>query len=213
MLISQDNLRSERKGKDNMANFFRNQQTVQEVPLRQALETKYSNARHNILVILAFTVINVILLVSNSNTYFLFSAYVPYLFADAAMLLCGMYPSEYYDAEFTGMEFFGKEVFAVFMAIVAVILIVYLLCWIFSKKKAGWMIAALAFFCIDTGIMLLLYGIDMEMLVDIIFHGWVIFSLAGGVSAHNKLKKLPEEQVLTCDQQENGDVAAVGQQD
>ena len=137
--------------------------------------------------------INVVLLVTNSDTYFLFSAYVPYLIADLGMLFCGMYPSEYYDVIFADMEILGKDVFAVILGIVAVILVLYLLCWIFSKKRAGWMTVALVFFCIDTGVMLLLNGIDLDMIVDILFHGWVIFSLAGGISAHKKLVNLPEE--------------------
>lgn len=177
-----------------MANLFCKDQTEQDVPLKQTLREKYLNARHNILLILVFTVINVVLLITNSNTYFLFSAYVPYMIVDLGMLLCGMYPIEYYGTEFASLEFLGKGVFVAIMVIVAVILALYLLCWIFSKEITGWMVTALVFFCVDTAIMLLLNGIVSDMIIDLIFHGWVIFSLGSGISAYNKLKKLPAEE-------------------
>jgi hypothetical protein len=48
---------------------------------------------------------------------------------------------------------------------------------------------------LDTVLMLLLNGIAMEMLVDIVFHVWVIVVLFMGISAGNKLKALPPEPV------------------
>ena len=197
-----------------MGKLFHNDPTEQAASQRQELEARYSGARHNILLILAFTVINIILLVTNSNTYFLFSAYIPYVLADLGMFLCGMYPVEYYDAEFAGMDFLGKGFFAAMMVIAGVILVLYLLCWIFSKKqKMGWLIFALVFFCVDTGIMLLLNGISSDMIVDIIFHGWVIVSLFRGISACSKLKKLPEDQDLPIAQADSIDEPVLQQQD
>lgn len=177
-----------------MGNLFTNKQT-EAVPQRQLLESKYASARHNILLIVAFTVVNIILLVAQSNTYFLFSAYLPYLIVDFGMVLCGMYPAEYYGEDLSGIEFLDKNFLTVMLVIAAVVLILYLLSWIFSKKsRVGWMILALVFFGIDTIAMLALNGIALDMIVDIVFHVWVVVSLIGGVSAHYKLKKLPEEQ-------------------
>ena len=42
--------------------------------------------------------------------------------------------------------------------------------------------------------MLLLNGISTDMIIDVVFHAWVVYSLATGVSAANKLQKLPEEE-------------------
>lgn len=180
-----------------MSQLFKNESANEAVSQRQTLESKYTGARHNILLILAFSVINIILLVTNSNTYFLFSAYVPYVIVDLGMALCGMYPSEYYGEDLTGMEFLGKEFLTVTIVIAALLLVLYLLSWIFSKKnRVGWLIFALVFFSIDTAMMLLLTGFSMDFIVDSIFHGWVIVSFAGGISAHYKLKKLPEEPEL-----------------
>lgn len=178
-----------------------NNTQTQQLSERQTLEKKFAGARSNILLVLAFTALNVILLVTNSNTYFLFSAYIPFFCADLGMGLCGMYPEEVYGGDISGMEFMDKSFFAVMMAAAAVVLVLYLLSWIFTKKgKMGWMIFALVFFIIDTVALLALNGISMDWAVDYVFHAWVIFSLASGISAAVKLKKLPEEPELVAEE-------------
>ena len=172
-----------------------NKNTAANLSPRQVLENKYKNSSHNILLVLIFSVINIFLLVTNSDTYFLFSAYIPYALADIGMMLSGAYTEDVYAAlELTGMEFLGKGFLATMLAIAAVILVLYLLSWIFAKKnRVGWMIFALVFFALDTAFMLWDVGISMDFIVDYVFHAWVIISLAMGISAGSKLKKLPPE--------------------
>lgn len=180
--------------------FFKNRQEAQNMSARQQLEVKYAGARRDILLVLAFTVINIFLLVTNSNTYFLFSAYIPYAITDFAMYFCGKYPAEYYEG--ASMDLFGDGVFAVLMAAAALILVMYLLSWIFSNKgRGGWLIFALVLFGLDC-VGLALMMVDMvsmgasfaDYLFDILFHVWCMVSLIGGVSACYKLKKLPAEE-------------------
>lgn len=161
---------------------------------RQKLENKYNSARMNLLWVVAFTAINIVLLVTNSGRYFLFSAYVPYLVMDLAMLLCGKYPAEVYAEYYPDMEFMSSTVFYVALAVAVVLIALYLVSWICAKKlKVGWMIFALVFFVIDTAVMLYLCGDIAANILDIVFHGWVIVSLIMGIIACGKLKKLPEE--------------------
>ena len=179
-----------------MAGLFANAKP-QQPSQREMLTGKYQNARHNILLVVVFTLINIVLLVTNSNTYFLFSAAIPYYIADLGMFLCGKYPAEYYASEFSDVEILDNSFFVVTLVIAGVILVLYLLSWIFAKKpRVGWMIFALVFFVIDTVGMLLLAGIGSDTLIDILFHGWVIVSMIGGISAYFKLKKLPEEEPM-----------------
>ena len=84
-----------------MANFFRNRNLSK----RQRLEQKYNSARMNLALVVAFTLVNLVLLAVNADTYFLFSAYVPYLITSVGMLICGKYPPEYYE-EIGDMVFF-----------------------------------------------------------------------------------------------------------
>ena len=179
-----------------MSLFTKNQAQNTQVPERQVLESKFAGSRHNILLIVVFSVINIILLITNSNTYFLFSAYIPYMLADIGMYLCGLYPSEYYGEELAGIVFLDKNFLGIMLAAAAVILILYLLSWGFSKKiRVGWMVFALVFFAVDTVWMLLMNGIATDLMIDYVFHGWVIVSLSMGISAGCKIKKLPEETV------------------
>jgi len=104
---------------------------------RRDLETRYQNSRVNLLFVVLFTVINVVLLVTQSDTYFLFSAFIPYVLVSLGMILCGMYPQEYYGDDFAGMEFLDKSVFAVFLLIAVIAVVLYLISWIFSKKYRG----------------------------------------------------------------------------
>lgn len=160
---------------------------------REVYERNYNNGITNLLLIIAFSVINIVLLVANSNTYFLFSAFIPYFLVDVGMFYTGTYPEEYYyGLGFT--EFLDKSFLVVAVVIAAVVLVLYLLCWLFAKKKKiGWLIFAVVMACIDTVAMLVLGGIAMESIIDIIFHAWIIFSLINAVVTYNKLKKLPEE--------------------
>lgn len=173
-----------------MANLFSNVSSAPQTQ-RQALVNKYSAARNNLLIVVAFSLVNILMLATNSGTYFLFSASVPYLLTDIGMGLCGMYPPEYYEG-LEGMYILDKSVFVILLVISLLILGVYLICWIFSKKKCGFLITALVLFSIDTVVMLLSYG--LSSIVDLVFHVWIIVILSIGINAHFKLKKLPPEE-------------------
>ncbi len=163
---------------------------------RQVLETRCRNARNNLLIVLVFTLINIILLVADGNTYFLFSAYVPYALVDIGMLVCGMYPAEYYSENALTTNFLSPAFFGLFIAIAVSILVFYLLSWIFSKNnKTGWLIFSLVLFATDTAGMFYFVGFSADSMVDMLFHAWVIISLARGILAALKLKSLPMEEV------------------
>lgn len=170
--------------------------TVKASANRPTLERQYNYSRTNLLLVVIFTAINLVLLVTQGNTYFLFSASIPYILIDFAMAFCGMYPAEYYGEEFANMAFFDSWVFVVCAIIAVIVIALYLISWLFSKNnKSGWLIFALVFFAIDTVCMFALTGIALENIVDIIFHAWVIVSLSGGIVTGSKLKKLPEDEV------------------
>ena len=177
-----------------MANFFGNGGAAPATTPRGQLESRYASARANLLLVVVFTAVNLALLIFESGTYFLFSAYIPYLLTGTGMVLCGMYDLEVYGEELEGIQFFDSSVFYILLAISLVMLALYLISWIFSKKQGGWLIFALVFFGLDTLGMLWLGGFSMDSIVDVLFHAWVIFSLVSGVIAHAKLKKLPPEE-------------------
>jgi hypothetical protein len=177
-----------------MGLFNKNQnRQAQPFSQRQQLERQYASARMNLLWVVLFTAINIVLLVSNSYTYFLFSAFIPYAIVDYGMIVCGKYPADFY-GDLSQYQFLDSTVLVILIAVAAVICVLYLLCWIFSKKRrVAWLIVGLVFFALDT-VFMLLGGISADRILDIVFHGWVIISLTGGIIAHSKLKKLPAEE-------------------
>ncbi|MDY5880683.1 MAG: hypothetical protein SPJ63_02870 [Oscillospiraceae bacterium] len=88
-----------------------------------------------------------------------------------------------------------QSVFVGFIAVAVVLAILYVLPFIFSKKlRPGWLLFTLVIFILDTLFMLIDVGVQSDMLIDYLFHIWVIVSLAIGMSAGYKLKKLPSEE-------------------
>lgn len=175
---------------------FGNKAKNQNISERDLLLSKYHSGRHNLLLVVVFSAINLIMLLTNSGSYFLFSAYVPYFLGDLGMYQCGKYPAEVYGEDFASMEFSDISFLIVAVAIAAVVIGVYLLCWILAKKmKVGFIVFGLVMFAVDTAFFLLLFGINTEMILDIVFHAWVLISLVNAIVAYNKLKKLPPEEV------------------
>lgn len=172
---------------------------------REVYEQKYKSSRTNLLLVVVFTVINILLLVTKSGTYFLFSAYIPYFISDLGMLLCGHYPAEFYVDGLEELILFNNSFFVIMLVIASVITLLYLLAWFMSNKhRVGWLIFALVFFGLDTLTMLYLNGIMADTIIDIVFHGWIIYSLIAGIIAHYKLKKLPtnEESAISSEDDE-----------
>lgn len=126
---------------------------------------KYNNSRQSILLLFIFSVIN-IFSISMLGTYFLFSAYLPQVLISLA----------YLDPSLTPV-----------MVILSILYILpYLLCYIFSKKKAGWMIAALVLFSVDSLFFLIdlpayLAAGEVSFLIDLFFRIYVLASLIIGV--------------------------------
>ena len=146
---------------------------------RELAAKKYANARSNLLLMLGFTVLNIVLLLFDSGTMFLFSASVPFYAVIFGIL------------DETGLLLIP----AIVVAVVSVA--AYLLCWIFSKKHFGWMIAAMVLFILDTLCTVGLFAItaDMTNVVDLVIHAWVLYYLVIGTISGAKLRTLPQEEI------------------
>ena len=165
--------------------------------LRTYHNNRYKTSRMNLLLVVAFSAINLLLLTFNVDYYLLFSAAVPYYVTLYAKLLCGMLPEEYYGGEYEAMAaegFFPESVFYAALAIAVIAIAVYLICFLLSKNgKSGWLVFALVFFIADTVGLLMLADIASSI-IDLLFHAWVIYYLVLGISAKSKLKQIPEEK-------------------
>ena len=171
-------------------NFNQNTPQNQRPPLRGDLEIKYARSRANLLLVLIFTVVN-LFSVTFGDTYFLFSATIPML-CPATMSLLAAEPEFLATIGMTPET--ATPLIIVGLVIGLVLSVPYLLCWIFSKKRVGWMVAALVFFSIDS--LLLLISFDLTMILDIIIHAVVMYYLITGVINGFKLRDMPEDMPL-----------------
>ncbi len=157
------------------------------------LESKYNKSIGNLLLVAVFTLINIVLLLIKADTYFLFSAFIPYFAVDYGMFFCGMYPEEFY-YDMGEIEFLDSSFLIFTVAAAGVMLLLYMLSWYFAKKKKLWaLVGALIFFTIDTLAMFLISGFSLDSILDIIFHIWVIAYLIIAISTFYKIKNAPPE--------------------
>ena len=171
---------------------FKNNPAAAATTPRQLTELKYKRSRYNLLLVAIVSVINLFSL-ALSQTYFLFSAQIPSFFVELFM-----YTEEGEIAPFADL---------IIPIVLGVILTIpYLLCFFFSKKRPGWMVAALVFFVFDCIFLVTMYYLS-DVIIDLLFHAWVLFYLVTGVINGYKLKKMPEDEPLP----EFGEVVAEGE--
>ena len=142
---------------------------------REYLLRQVANGRYSLLLIVILTVVNLIMTILDTNTYFLFSASVPYYLVFVGMGIENGFVNGAWNVKGT-LTYTG-------LVIALVIVAVYLLCWLLSKKRAGWLTAALVLFIIDTVALVVitfaLYDSPMGKLVDFLLHIWAIVELPG----------------------------------
>lgn len=150
---------------------------------RENLTQLYSGGRSTLLAVILFTLVNLVMMLLELGSYFLFSASIPYY-----LTLFGVIFDAYGE---------GSTYTVTALAISAVILLAYLGCWFFSKGKSGWLTAATVFFALDTAalvyIAFFVVGDVTACLLDLVFHALVLYQMIRGILAGAKLKKLPEE--------------------
>ncbi len=127
---------------------------------------RYRTARNSLLAMIIVTVVNTVMTATgNYESYYVFCDYLAYY--------CGVYGRVFY-------EELGDMLYLILGCVAAaLILLPLLLCWIFSKKRRGWMIAALVMVSLDT-LLIVVDAIgyqDISYLMSIAFHIWLIVEM------------------------------------
>lgn len=162
--------------------FKANVPNTEPMSLRDEVEMKYKRSRYNLLLVAIVSIVNLFYMAFGER-YFLFSARLPSVLVELTLVAA---------PEDVTLAFADLLV----PIVVGVILsLPYLLCFFFSKKRPGWMVAALVFFGLDCIYLLTMYYLT-DVIPDILFHAWVMFYLITGVMNGFKLKKMPEEEPL-----------------
>lgn len=137
------------------------------------LQARNRNRRMNLLLILAFTAVNMVLLFTNADSYFLFSALLPYwLFA------------------------FGYfQGISALMVAGGAVLLVYLVLFLLWDKHPAFPVAALVLFALDCVFLVwLCLGKPISnYLIDIVFHVAMLYYLINGATNAFALRKKQRE--------------------
>ena len=101
-----------------------NKNAAVQIDPREKYLRKIQSARIDIIIMIMLTIINSFLLFTESQTYFFFSAFIPYRIILESAFYTGKMPAVYYESlELEGeLEFLGIEIFYIAVAIAAVIL-------------------------------------------------------------------------------------------
>lgn len=133
--------------------------------------SKYNSARISLLLISIISVINLFSILF-TETYYVFSAYFTQILGGTGYYL-------YLET--------GEVVYPIVTSIIGIISVVpYFLCWLFSKKRFGWMVAGLILFCVDSVgflfdlISLLSIG-QFSMTIDLVIRVLIIVELGVAV--------------------------------
>jgi len=137
------------------------------------LQNKIRIGRLNLLLAIVLTSLNVILVALSILFTFYFSAIIPQLLIE-------------------------KMPNAIGIALAIIFIGILLGCWYYSKKSIiGMVIAAILFF-VDTLILLMLLFLSLSILnyldytivINILFHAWILYYFVGAIIANKKLKKI-----------------------
>ncbi len=148
------------------------------------MAARYKSARLELLIVIAFTVLNIVMYFLETSTVMLFSAMIPFLAV--------FYGNGFEIDPEIGFSL-GTELG---LAIAAICLATYLLCWLLSKKNHVWLIVAAVLYGLDSVIMVYFYY-EMEILsdsiIDIVIHCLVMYYFIAGAIVGKDLKKLESQ--------------------
>ena len=155
---------------------------------------RFSRARNNLLLVVAITVINLVLILMETDVSFLFSATMP------SILL-------YVDWGF--LEFVNNLGEPLSMARIVVafgITSIYLFCWIFAKKVRVLIVVAFVLFAADALLfigVIAYYGVefDFSLAIQVGFLLWIMYYLVMGMIAWVNLRNTSSKDVEAAQQE------------
>lgn len=179
-----------------MSNNDSNNKTKLGLNSKSTPETVYTRGRTSLLFLVIFTIVNFVLFFINGS-YFLVSVFLPYFIVMIGAISSGVI---YYEGNnYAGFEPLGIPALIISLVFGLLILLLYFICWLLSKKRSGWLVTALVLFSFDTLFLLFFVisgGSILSGFLDILFHGLVIYELIAALIAWNKIKNKPKEPVI-----------------
>ncbi len=149
-------------------------------------QTRFETSRRQLLSLVAFTAINLVLVMIQADFYFIFTALIP---------VYALYIGKELTLEF-GVAFYN--IFGYGIAVF--LLLLYGVSWFFTKRYRTFILIAFVLFLLDCLVMvyfILAYGFELSDAPNLLYHGWIIYTLTLSVIDWYKLRKVaPEDEEL-----------------
>lgn len=169
------------------------------VAKRNKSAARFKQGQSTLLFVAAITLINMVLLITQSDMYLLFCAIMPYYVVYFAMIFCGKYPPEVYEG--WGEDILespaGNGLFIGAIIFALLVIAALAICGYLSMKKKWAYITGFVIAMIDTVVFLGLIGMGildpLGSLLDILFRIWIVVELIIGLKnmvTYNKLKDI-----------------------
>lgn len=162
---------------------FKQSKPTTPVSPRALYQSHLNTAASDLILFSALTLVNIVLVFTQANVSFSFSAFLPDF-----LVVLGL-----------GIEAAtGNNLPLILFGVVAVAFVAgCVVSALLTKKHPGWLTLGTVLVCIDTAILAYTLVLNMSIIDSfiwyILFHIWILFNLFRGHSAINKLKNLPLE--------------------
>ena len=169
------------------------------IKTKEAFARELKTSNMNILAVVVLSLVNVLMVLLDSSTYFPFCASVPVYLTMIFSELCGMRSEEFYEAaygpEWTSAEFLPSGLFWGVVVFAAIIIGVYFLLWYLSKKKKGAVTVLMVLYALDTIALLFfnvaVYEFQFMSIIELVFHAWVFYYLILALKALDGIEIAP----------------------
>lgn len=151
------------------------------MPPRALAAQRYNQSRVDLLIVIIASIVNIALVAFEAGYMLLFSASIPYYAVGYGLIL--------------SYELYSPAFLVIGVCVALIVLGLYFVCWLLSKKNSVWMIVALVLFALDSVVLVAISisAEDFSGTMDLIFHAFILFHLSTGVYNGHKLKTLPED--------------------
>ena len=165
---------------------------------RQRLERNLAGGRNTIFVMVFLTIVNVVIAASGGDSYYLFSAAVPYFLVLTCLYRCGLLPNYWYEAPKSEYQFDDLSTLVVPVIVAVLILLLYVLLALkFKTSKVARLVAVVMVF-VDTLAVFAFYDMQ-DGAGDAIFHLVILTYLVVAIVSHKRLAKMPPDDEFALD--------------
>ncbi len=178
------------------------------IKTKEIYQRELLTSRMNLLLSVIFTVVNLVMVMFDDSTGFLFSAAIPHYTSFFFAFNCGILSESYYNSYYEVYEngkyaetwqetfpFLDPSIFWTVFAISILIIIGLFLLWFFSKKHRICSVITLAYYIVDTifllGAAFLLGMGGINLILQLLFHAWIVYYAVLSVRAWKGIDTAP----------------------